>query len=87
MEKLNNTYGGLCYQKEIKEDLLHEPVVVCDYEKRRRCDSAYIKLYKDLKKEFDHLVVKYENSRRLLKIYQDILNESVERMKGGDNDE
>ena len=87
MERLNKTYGGTCYERQIQADLLHEPVVVCEVEKRRKCDSAYIKLYKDLQKEYNSLLNKYEQVQGLLKIYQEILDESVQYLKGGENNE
>ena len=49
----------------------------CNPEIRRRCDSGYIKIYKEIKKKYEELIDKYdklkeenEQLKQLLEVYQ-----------------
>lgn len=67
----------------IDDELLAEPITVCDVDKRRKCDSYYIKLYKELKKMYEKEVKEeLENFKQLLTMYKEISTEIVDEVTG-----
>lgn len=52
----------------------------CDVKVRRVCDSAYIKIYNDLKKKYDKLINEYEK----IKEENEALKEVIIALKGGE---
>lgn len=73
----------------IDEDLISEPITVCDVEKRRKCDSYYIKLYNEFKKMYEkeikrnlELREELENYKQLKKMYKEISLEVIDEVSG-----
>lgn len=60
--------------------------IECDVNKRRKCDSAYIHLYNKLMKDYMKLKTELEEYKQLCSIYKEILDESVDYLKGGEKD-
>lgn len=91
-EELNkeyNKYGNKCYYDEIMRDLNAEPKIFCEIEKRRKCDSYYIKLYNELKKMYEKEVKRnlelketIETYKQLLSVYQTVSEEIVFEVTG-----
>lgn len=67
---MNSSLGSKCYDEEIKRDLLIEPKIICEVDRRRKCDSLYINLNKRLVKENSIL------KNKLILINDIILNNS-----------
>lgn len=86
-KRMSNNFGSKCYADEIIRDLAIEPVVICEVEKRRKCDSYYIKLYNELEKKYVKLLSEYMQTKELLQLYQEILNDIMVQLKGGEHDE
>ena len=76
MEEEIKTLGGKCYYEEIIKDYQSEPFVECETEKRRRCDSFYIKENKKLKKQIEELKKLCETYSELLSLYKDSLEQA-----------
>lgn len=70
---MNNSLGGKCYEREIELDYMREPTVVCEVEKRRKCDSFYVCENRKLKKQIKEL-------KRIILIYKGLSD-----FKGGKN--
>lgn len=68
-------------------EILDNKEIECEVEKRRRCDSAYITLYKKLMKEHIKLKNELEDYKKLCNIYKQILDETIDNMKGGEINE
>ena len=73
----------------IDDELLAEPITVCDVEKRRECDSYYIKLYNELKKMYEkeikrnlELREELENYKQLKTMYKEISLEVIDEISG-----
>lgn len=79
--------GCKIYENEVQRDLESEPFVICEYEKRKKCDSFYAKLYNDLMKKYTKLQSELEDYKSLLRIYQDIVRDSIDELEGGEKDE
>ena len=64
-------YGSIVYYNEILKDLAEEPHIICEWDKRRRCDSQYIAMYNKLLREYQKLLEDYTNSQlELIKLQQ-----------------
>lgn len=61
------------YYEEVK--------IECEWNKRKKCDSAYIKLYNNLKKDYEKLQKQLFEYQTLVKIYRDILDEDIDFME------
>lgn len=79
--------GGKIYEEEVKRDLEKEPFIICECEKRKKCDSFYLKLYNDLMKKYTKLQSELEDYKSLLRIYQGIVRDSIDKLEGGENNE
>ena len=82
-------YGSESYYNEIIRDLQKEPTCFCDVDKRRKCDSYYIKLYKELKKIYEKEVKinleqkeTIETYKQLLQVYQEVSSDIVSEVTG-----
>lgn len=58
--------------------------VICEVDKRRKCDSFYITLYNKLMKDFTKQKTELEETKQLLNIYKTIMNEQIDILKEGD---
>ena len=79
-------YGSVIYYNEILKDLQEEPVEVCNWDKRKRCDSYYIKLYNQAIRDYKKLLDDY---KKLNQAYLDIENKLIElqnTLKGGEDE-
>lgn len=76
--------GSKCYANQILRDYATEPTIVCDVNKRRKCDSAYISLYNKLLKDYTKLKAENEELKQLVSIYKEIMNDSIDTLKGGE---
>lgn len=83
-EKVARDVGSKCYANQILRDYATEPTIVCDVNKRRKCDSAYISLYNKLLKDFTKLKAENEELKQLVNIYKEIMDESIDTLKGGE---
>ena len=54
--KDESTLGSIWYVKEVERDRLREPFVVCDVNKRRKCDSYYIQVNRELEKRIEKAI-------------------------------
>lgn len=86
-KRMSNNFGSKCYANEIIRDLAIEPKVICEWEKRKKCDSYYIKLYNELEKKYVKLLTEYTSTKELLKLYKEIFNDLLVQLKGGEHDE
>lgn len=76
-------------EKEVKIDFyldlieeLKDFPVTCEYDKRRKCDSYYIKLNSELTKKNIKLEEEIKSLKMLLSAYQDVLKEVVDKTTG-----
>lgn len=79
-------YGAVSYYNEILLDLQREPVEVCNWDKRRKCDSYYIKMYNQSIRDYKSLLDDY---KKLNQAYLDIENKLIElqnTLKGGEDE-
>lgn len=82
-------YGGETEFKQILVDLANEPHIVCEYNKRRVCDSYYIKKYNTLLEQYEKLLKHYsdvkeelENYKQLLAIYKELSIDITNEISG-----
>lgn len=80
------TLGSIVYYNEILRDLQQEPHVVCEWDKRRACDSQYIRMYNQALRDYKQLLDDYT---KLNQAYLDVENRLIELqnlMKGGEDE-
>ena len=80
------TYGSITYYNEILKDLQEEPHIICEWDKRRKCDSQYIRMYNQSIKDYKQLLDDYT---KLNQAYLDVENKLIELqdlMKGGEDE-
>lgn len=61
--------------------------VECPVDKRRKCDSGYIKLYNELLKKYKKVCKELDDYKKLVSIYKTIMDESIDKLKGGETNE
>lgn len=83
-EKIARDVGSKCYADQLIRDYASEPNIICEVNKRRKCDSAYISLYNKLLKDFTKLKAENEELKQLVSIYKEIMDESIDTLKGGE---
>ncbi len=79
-------YGSITYYNEILKDLQEEPHIICEWDKRRKCDSQYIRMYNQALRDYKHLL---EDYTKLNQAYLDVENKLIELqdlMKGGEDE-
>lgn len=83
------TYGSRSYYVQILQDLAQEPHEICEWNKRRKCDSQYIRLYNELKNHYTKLLKDYsdlkeecESLKQLLSIYKDLSIDITSQVTG-----
>ena len=81
-------YGSITYYEEVKRDLLSEPQVVCEFDKRRKCDSQYISMYNNLLKAYNKLLKQYTQAlfdidqlKQLRQVEREAFGTAVENIK------
>ena len=80
------TYGSIHYYNQILKDLQQEPTEVCNWDKRRRCDSYYIKMYNQALRDYKMLLDDYT---KLNNEYIELNNKLIklqEKLEGGEKE-
>lgn len=77
-----NSYGSVSYYMQIIKDLQREPVEFCNVDKRRKCDSYYIQMYNNIVKELNKTKQELEETKQLLKCYQEVLDSTISKVTG-----
>lgn len=80
------TYGSIHYYNQILKDLQQEPTEVCNWDKRRRCDSYYIKMYNQALRDYKMLLDDYT---KLNNDYIELNNKLIklqEKLEGGEEE-
>ena len=78
--------GSVYYYNEILKDLQQEPTEVCNWDKRRKCDSYYIKMYNQAIRDYKTLLDDY---RELNKEYIELNDKLVKlqnTLEGGEDE-
>ena len=48
-----STLGSIYAEKQVEADLQQQPIEICNWDKRKKCDSLYIQKYRKLEKEVE----------------------------------
>ena len=79
-------YGAVSYYNEILLDLQREPVEVCNWDKRRKCDSYYIKMYNQSIRDYKSLLDDYKELNKLTLDLKDRLIKLQNTLEGGEDE-
>lgn len=61
MRKFETTVP-ISVKKQVEFDALHQPHEICKWDKRRKCDSYYIQMYKEEKKKIEKAIEYIEDN-------------------------